>query len=66
MSYGVVTGTHGGIEHVLIDFADEDLDKMCIEDKILIRAYGQGLQPLDYPGITVQNLDPRLLPKLGS
>ena len=62
---GIVTGTHGGIEHVLIDFADEDLDKMCIEDKILIRAYGQGLQLLDYPGITVQNLDPTLLLKLG-
>ena len=62
---GVVTGTHGGIEHVLIDFADEDLEKMCIEDKILVRAYGQGLQLLDYPGITVRNLDPQLLSELG-
>lgn len=62
---GVVTGTHGGIEHVLIDFADEDLEKMVIEDKILIKAFGQGLQLLDYPGITVRNLDPSLLDKLG-
>lgn len=62
---GIVTGTHGGIEHVLIDFADDDLEKMCIEDKILIRAYGQGLRLLDYPGITVRNLDPHLLEKLG-
>lgn len=62
---GVVTGMHGGIEHVLIDFADEDLEKMVIEDKILIKAYGQGLQLLDYPGITVRNLDPSLLDKLG-
>lgn len=62
---GIVTGTHGGIEHVLIDFADEDLDKMVIEDKILIRAFGQGLELTDYPGITVRNLDPELLDKLG-
>ena len=62
---GVVTGMHGGIEHVLIDFADEVLDKLIIEDKILIRSYGQGLQLLDYPGVTVRNLDPDLLGKLG-
>lgn len=62
---GVVTGMHGGIEHVIIDFADEDLDKMVIEDKILIKAFGQGLKLSDYPGITVRNLDPSLLEKLG-
>ncbi|MDO8898460.1 MAG: DUF4438 domain-containing protein, partial [Bacteroidales bacterium] len=39
---GVVTGHHGGIEHVLIDFAQETLEKLCIEDKILVKAYGQG------------------------
>ena len=61
---GIVTGTHGGIEHVLIDFADEDLDKMVIEDKILIKSFGQGLVLEDYPGITVLNLDPDFLAKL--
>ena len=63
---GVVTGKHGGIEHVLIDFAQEDLEKMVIEDKVLIKAYGLGLELLDYPGITVRNLDPNLLEKLGT
>ncbi|NLJ79404.1 MAG: DUF4438 domain-containing protein [Firmicutes bacterium] len=58
---GVVTGMHGGIEHVLIDFADHDLEKMIIEDKILVKSFGQGLQLTDYPGITVRNFDPRLL-----
>jgi hypothetical protein len=62
---GIVTGTHGGIEHVIMDFADEDLEKMVIEDKVLIRAFGQGLQLEDYPGIMVRNLDPGLLAKLG-
>ena len=61
---GIVTGKHGGIEHVIIDLAQEDLEKMVIEDKVLIKAYGLGLELLDYPGITVRNLDPGLLNKL--
>jgi len=61
---GVVTGYHGGIEHVLIDFAQETLEKLCIGDKILIKAYGQGLKLLDYPEIKVFNLDPSLLEKM--
>ena len=47
---GIVTGKHGGIEHVIIDFAQEDLEKMAIEDKVLIKAFGLGLELLDYPG----------------
>ncbi|MEO0140808.1 MAG: DUF4438 domain-containing protein [candidate division WOR-3 bacterium] len=61
---GVVTGKHGGIEHVLIDFQPETLDKLVIGDKILVKAYGQGLELLDYPEIAVRNLDPRLLRKM--
>ncbi len=61
---GIVTGMHGGIEHVLIDFADADLEKMVIEDKVLIKSFGQGLELLDYPGIVVRSLDPGLLEKL--
>ncbi len=58
---GRVTGHHGGIEHVLIDFDDDALDKLAIEDKILVRSCGQGLKLLDYPDIKVFNLDPDLL-----
>lgn len=61
---GVVTGHHGGIEHVLIDFDQDTLEKLCIGDKILIKAYGQGLKLLDYPEIKVFNLDPSLLEKM--
>ena len=63
---GIVTGHHGGIEHVLIDFNEESLEKLCIEDKILIKAYGQGLKLLDYPEIKVFNLDPALLEKMNT
>jgi len=61
---GVVTGHHGGAEHVIIDFAAAVLEKMSMDNKILIRGHGQGLKLLDYPGITIYNLDPRLLKKM--
>jgi hypothetical protein len=56
---GVVTGKHGGIEHVLVDFPPETLDKFMLGDKILIKAFGVGLKLLDFPEITVMNIDPR-------
>ncbi|MEW6594212.1 MAG: DUF4438 domain-containing protein [Thermodesulfobacteriota bacterium] len=62
---GRVTGKHGGIEHVLIDFDPKVLDKLVIGDKIQIKAYGCGLSLLDYPGIKVMNLDPALLDAMG-
>ena len=61
---GFVTGTHGGVEHVLIYFAREDLEKMVIGDKIQVRAYGQGLKLLDYPQVSVMNCDPWVLEKM--
>ena len=61
---GVVTGHHGGVEHVLIDFSDDVLEKLSYDDKILIRAVGQGLKLVDYPEITVTGLDPKLLKKI--
>lgn len=61
---GTVTGHHGGVEHVLIDFSDDVLQKLTYDDKILIRGVGQGLKLLDYPEVTVTGLDPRLLKKI--
>jgi len=61
---GVVTGKHGGIEHVIIDFKPETLEKLQIGDRILIKAYGVGLKLLDYPEIKLTNMDPRLLEAL--
>jgi hypothetical protein len=58
---GVVTGKHGGIEHVLVDFQPEIMEKLMIGDKILIKAFGVGLRLLDYPGIKMMNMDPRFL-----
>ncbi len=58
---GIVTGKHGGIEHVLIDFPSEILEKLLLGDRILVKAYGLGLKLLDYPDIKVLNMDPALL-----
>ena len=57
---GYVIGKHGGIDHVLIQFKQDDLERMAVDDKILIKGYGQGLKLLDYPDIEVMNIDPRL------
>ncbi|MBI3805021.1 MAG: DUF4438 domain-containing protein [Nitrospirae bacterium] len=62
---GMVTGHHGGVEHVLADFPDHALEKLTHDDKVLIRAFGQGLRLLDYPEVHCFSLDPSLLKKLG-
>jgi len=63
-SKGVVTGKHGGIEHVLVDFQPETLEKLLLGDKILIKAYGVGLKLTDFPDIKVMNMDPCFLEAL--
>jgi hypothetical protein len=61
---GVVTGKHGGIEHVLMDFDDRALEKLAIGDSILVRAVGTGLRldPVDM--VKIMNLDPGLLSRM--
>jgi len=61
---GRVTGKHGGIEHVLLDFPAKVLEQLVIGDKIQIRAFGCGLKLPDFPAIKVMNLDPDLLAQL--
>jgi hypothetical protein len=58
---GVVTGKHGGIEHVLVDFQPETLEKLMLGDKILVKAFGVGLKLLDFSDIKVMNMAPRFL-----
>jgi hypothetical protein len=58
---GIVTGKHGGVEHVLADFSANTMKKLLIGDRILIKAYGTVLKLLDHPDIKVFNTDPSLL-----
>ncbi len=64
-SAGVVTGKHGGIEHVIVDFEPDVLDRLAVGDKVLVRAYGQGLEIDDFPEVKVMNCDPDLLDRMG-
>jgi Domain of unknown function (DUF4438), N-terminal/Domain of unknown function (DUF4438), C-terminal len=58
---GTVTGKHGGIEHVLVDFPIEILEKLVPGDRVLVKAFGVGLKLADFPEIKVLNMDPSLL-----
>jgi hypothetical protein len=62
---GVVTGKHGGVEHVLIDFEPDVLETMQIGDAISVRAVGVGLELADAGDVKVFNCDPGLLERLG-
>ena len=61
---GTVTGKHGGIEHVLVDFPQETLEKLVIGDRLLVKACGVGLKLTEFPEIKVLNTDPSLLEAL--
>lgn len=63
-SKGFITSKHGGINHVIAYFDKAVLEKLNVNDRIAIKAYGQGCKLIDYPDITVMNLDPRLLHQL--
>ncbi len=61
---GIVSGIHGGAEHVLIDFEDNVVEKLVYGDKVQVVAYGIGLAIVDHPEIKFFNLDPGLLLKI--
>ncbi|HET6371531.1 MAG TPA: DUF4438 domain-containing protein [Nitrospiria bacterium] len=60
---GFVVGHHGGVEHVMVDFDDKTLERLTHDDKVLIRAHGQGLRVLDHPDLKIYGLDPALFKK---
>lgn len=62
---GYVTGKHGGVDHVMVYFEEEILELMTTDDKVLIKACGQGMKILDHEEIHVMNIDPELFEKLG-
>jgi hypothetical protein len=62
---GVVTGKHGGVEHVIVDFAPEVLEKMNLGDGIAVRACGLGLALAEGSDVKIFNCDPDLFEKLG-
>jgi hypothetical protein len=63
---GTVTGKHGGVEHVMVDFNERVMAKLTIGDKIGIRAIGVGLELADAGDLTVFNCDPDFFERLGA
>lgn len=59
---GYVIGKHGGIDHVLIWMPEKE--RLAIGDKIQIKAWGQGLELLEYPDVRLMNIDPELFEKI--
>lgn len=62
---GWVTGKHGGVDHVLVDFPTEVLQRLQIGDRIQITSVGLGMRLLDHPAITLLNCSPTLLARWG-
>ena len=62
---GIVVGTHGGVDHVMVYFPEDVLEEMALGDKIRVKACGQGLKLNNYPDVHIMNIDPDLFAKLG-
>ncbi|MCB0046544.1 MAG: DUF4438 domain-containing protein [Caldilineaceae bacterium] len=55
---GIITGEHA---RLLIDFAPDILEQLCIGDRILIKTCGRGMELLDFPGVLVKKAGPNLI-----
>jgi len=63
---GLVTGKHGGVNHLLVDFDPEILMRLNIGDHVQIYACGLGLRLSDFPDVSVTNCAPSLLRRWGA
>ena len=59
---GIVTGEHA---RLLVDFAPDVLEQLCVGDQILIKTHGRGMRLLDFPGVLVKKAGPNLIEKWG-
>jgi hypothetical protein len=62
---GLVTGKHGGVNHLLVDFDPEILLRLNIGDRVQIYACGLGLKLIHFPDVRVTNCAPSLLRRWG-
>ncbi|ANQ85641.1 hypothetical protein dqs_2611 [Azoarcus olearius] len=62
---GLVTGKHGGINHVLVDFPTAVLQRLRIGDRVQIVSCGLGLRLPEHPCVEVLNCAPALLRRWG-
>lgn len=60
---GIYTGRHAGMDD-LVWFSEEDLEKLAIGDKVLVKAIGVGLKVSGFEDVKVNKCSPRLLESL--
>lgn len=63
-SKGVYTGRHAGSDD-MVWFGDNDLEKLAIGDKIMVRAIGVGLKIEGFDDVRLNKCSPRLLESMG-
>jgi hypothetical protein len=63
--WGRVTGKHGGVDHVIVDFPTRVLQQLNIGDRMQVYSCGLGLELTDYPDVMVFNCAPELLTRWG-
>jgi hypothetical protein len=59
---GIVTGEHA---RILVDFDADTNDMLCVGDTVQIKAFGRGLQLIDYPQIELKKCSPALIDNMG-
>jgi hypothetical protein len=62
---GTVTGKHGGVDHLIVDFPTRVLQRLQIGDQVQVYSCGLGLRLLDHPEVVVTSCAPRLLRRWG-
>ncbi len=62
---GIVTGKHGGVDHLLVDFPTAVLRRLQIGDQVQVYSCGLGLRLLDHPEVVVTSCSPRLIRRWG-
>ena len=63
---GWVIGKHGGVEHLMVDFAPEVYDHLIIGDRMQIRALGGGMRLTNVDDVKVFNTSPDLIAALNA
>ncbi len=63
---GWVIGKHGGVEHVMVDFAPEVYDHLVIGDRMQIRTVGGGMRLTNVEDVRVFNASPDLIEALNA
>lgn len=62
---GMVTGKHGGVDHVIVDFPPRTLRALAPGDAVKVCARGLGLRLIDVPDVSLFNCSPALLRRWG-